>query len=87
MNDTAKRTALPVCPRCRSNTTQVRGLSPISGVWTVFGCDTCFYVWRSTEPEENINPDRYPAVFRLIPEDLPKLAVAPAIPALRQSKS
>jgi hypothetical protein len=53
----------------------------------VFGCDTCFYVWRSTEPEENINPDRYPAMFRLIPEDLPNLAVAPAIPALRQSKS
>jgi len=87
MNDTAKETALPICPRCRSNSTQVRGVSPVHGVWTVFGCDTCFYVWRSTEPEENINPDRYPAVFRLIPEDLPNLAVAPGIPALRQSKS
>lgn len=53
------------CPRCRSNTTVVRAVSPKAGVWTVYGCDTCFYTWRSTEPEENTNPDKYPAVFRL----------------------
>jgi vanillate/4-hydroxybenzoate decarboxylase subunit D len=28
----------------------------IPGVWTVFGCHTCHYVWRSTEPEQNTNP-------------------------------
>jgi ribosomal protein L37AE/L43A len=74
------------CPRCRSNTTVVRAVSPKAGVWTVYGCDTCFYTWRSTEPEENTNPDKYPAVFRLSPENLAKLEVAPTIPPLRSTK-
>ncbi len=86
MDNAAQKPGLPVCPRCRSNTTEVRAVSQKPGVWTVFGCDTCFYAWRSTEPDENTNPDKYPPVFRLIPDDLPRLAVAPAIPALRQNK-
>jgi len=53
-------------------------------VWTVFGCDTCFYTWRSTEPAENTSPDHYPEVFRLKPEDIVKLPEVPAIPPLRQ---
>jgi hypothetical protein len=73
-----------VCPRCRSTTIEVRSSSPVAGVWTVFGCATCLYAWRSTEPEENTDPDKYPAVFRLKPEDLANLPVAPSIPPLRQ---
>ena len=73
-----------VCPRCRSTTIEVRSRSPVAGVWTVFGCATCLYTWRSTEPEENTDPDKYPAVFRLKPEDLANLPVAPSIPPRRQ---
>ena len=58
-------------------------MSPTAGVWTVYGCDTCFYTWRSTEPVENTDPDKYPEVFRLKPEDLQNLAKIPAIPPLR----
>ena len=76
--------ALPTCPRCRSTTTRLRAKSAVAGVWTVFGCDTCFYTWRSTEPAENTDPERYPAVFRLSPEDIPKLPVVPAVQPLRQ---
>jgi hypothetical protein len=50
----------------------------------VFGCDTCFYTWRSTEPAENTDPDKYPLVFRLNPEDLAKLPEVPSIPPRRQ---
>jgi vanillate/4-hydroxybenzoate decarboxylase subunit D len=85
MSATRQGTA-PVCPRCQSNMTEVRGVSPVAGVWTVYGCDTCFYTWRTTEPEANTDPDKYPAVFRLDPENLPKLQVAPMIPPLRQTK-
>jgi hypothetical protein len=46
---------------------------------------TCRYVWRSTEPEEFRNPDKYPEQFRLKPEDLPHLPVIPTIPPLRSS--
>jgi len=74
---------LPICPRCRSATTKTRSVSPVAGVWTVFGCDTCFYTWRSTEPAENTDPDKYPEVFRINPEDLGNLAKIPAIPPLR----
>jgi len=87
MSGTTQGTALPVCPRCRSNTTAVRSVSPVAGVWTVYGCDTCFYTWRSTEAEAYTDPDRYPVVFRLAPEILPKLQVAPRIPPLRQTTS
>jgi hypothetical protein len=72
------------CPRCRSATVGVHGKSPVAGAWTVFGCATCLYVWRSTEPEENTNPDKYPAAFRLNPQLLPDLPVAPGIPPLRK---
>jgi len=87
MSDTSQRTSVPICPRCRSKITEVRGVSPKPGVWTVFGCNTCFYVWRSTEPEGNTDPEKFPTAFRLIPENLPTLAVTPAIPPLRQTKS
>jgi hypothetical protein len=51
----------------------------------VYGCSTCFYAWRSTEPEENVNPEKYPSAFRLRPEDLAKLRVVPAVPPRRSS--
>jgi vanillate/4-hydroxybenzoate decarboxylase subunit D len=76
--------ALP-CPRCRSTSTEVRSRSPVAGVWTVFGCSTCLYTWRSTEPEANRDPDKYPAVFRIDPAILPKLEVAPSIPPLKSA--
>ncbi len=85
MSVTTEQARLSVCPRCRSNKAGLRGSSPIEGVWTVYGCDICFYTWRSTEQEENTNPDKYPAVFRLNPEDLPNLQVAPVIPQLRKT--
>lgn len=74
---------LSTCPRCRSTSTALRAESATAGVWTVFGCDTCLYSWRSTEPVENTDPDHYPEVFRLSPEDIPKMPVVPAIPPLR----
>jgi len=39
-------------------------------VWTLYRCKTCLYAWRSTEPEENTNPDKYPAAFWLSPDDV-----------------
>jgi vanillate/4-hydroxybenzoate decarboxylase subunit D len=72
------------CPRCRSTTIAVHTTSPVAGVWTVYGCTTCFYAWRSTEPEENTQPDQYPAVFRLTPAELAGFEVVPTIPPLRR---
>ena len=53
----------------------------------MFGCDTCFYTWRSTEPEENVSAAKYPEVFRLNPADFANIPEVPAIPPLRQKTS
>ncbi len=75
------------CPRCRAKAVTVMSASPVPGVWTIFGCQTCLYVWRSTEPEENRNPDLYPAAFHLDPRTLHALPVSPPIPPLREKAS
>jgi len=81
---TSAATAPPaLCPRCRATKIELRSTSPVPGVWSVFACSTCLYAWRSTEPDENTDPDKYPAPFRLKPEVLPNLPVIPAIPPLR----
>ncbi|HWE12097.1 MAG TPA: non-oxidative hydroxyarylic acid decarboxylases subunit D [Solirubrobacteraceae bacterium] len=76
-----------VCPRCRSTAVAVISHSPVNGVWSVHGCETCLYVWRDTEPEENRNPDLYPEPFRLKAEDVRSFLVVPTIPPLRKHKS
>jgi hypothetical protein len=56
----------------------------VAGVWTLYRCKTCLYAWRSTEPEENTNPDKYPAAFRLSPDDVANFPIVPNIPPLRK---
>jgi vanillate/4-hydroxybenzoate decarboxylase subunit D len=72
-------TPVGVCPRCQSGTVDAHAHSAVAGVWTVFGCKTCFYTWRSTEPAENTDPAKYPAIFKLRPDDLTKLPMVPSI--------
>lgn len=83
MSDATQGATPAACPRCRAPTIALHSASPIAGAWAVFGCATCLYTWRSTEPEANTNPDKYPAVFRLRPEDMPNLAISPTIPPRR----
>ncbi|MBV9251914.1 MAG: hypothetical protein JO227_22075 [Acetobacteraceae bacterium] len=68
------------CPRCRAPAIQVLSTSPVPGVWVIFGCKTCLYCWRSTEPEENRDPEKYPAAFRLTAAALSNLPIAPQVP-------
>jgi hypothetical protein len=78
--------AVTVCPRCRSEQTEVVTMSPVKNVWVVYSCKRCFYMWRSTEPQENTDPDHYPEAFRLTPEAIAKMPVVPSIPPLRPKK-
>jgi hypothetical protein len=76
-----------LCPRCRSETVTTLAHSPASGVWTVFQCTTCLYTWRSSEPAENTDPEKYPTAFRLDPKNLADLAVIPAVTPRRRSQA
>ena len=85
MSQTQANAAPKACPRCRSATVDVLSVSPVPGVWTLFSCPTCLYSWRSTEPDENTDADKYPPAFRLNPDALASLPVMPSIPPLRRA--
>jgi len=85
MTESSVRVAPTACPRCRSGTIAMIGKSSVAGVWTIFGCSICFYAWRSTEPEENVDPEKYPIAFRLRLQDLANLKVVPPVPPRRSS--
>ncbi len=68
-----------ICPRCKSSSSKIRFESPVAGVWTLYGCDVCLFVWRSTEPDTITDPKLYPARFKVKPEKLQDIPVMPAI--------
>jgi len=45
---------IPACPRCNSADTKLIANSPIGGVWEMYGCNHCTYLWRNTETLEGI---------------------------------
>jgi len=45
---------IPVCPRCGSGDTRLIAGSPVPGVWEIYGCNHCTYLWRNTETLEGI---------------------------------
>ncbi len=42
------------CPRCDSKDTRHVAESPKKWVWVVYGCNTCNFVWRSSETFERL---------------------------------
>jgi hypothetical protein len=58
------------CPRCRARDITQAAMSPVPGRWVMRACQTCWYVWRSTESETATNPSRYHESFRLNPRDI-----------------
>lgn len=72
-----------ICPRCESAKTNVLTESPVPDVWDVFQCETCFFVWRSTEPDFITNPSKYNQEFKLTREQLDRADIMPSVPALK----
>jgi vanillate/4-hydroxybenzoate decarboxylase subunit D len=73
------------CPRCRSLRTELMARSPVAGAWEMHLCKTCFFSWRTSEPEAVINPDRYDPRFRLTVDELAAFGEVPEVPAARQA--
>jgi hypothetical protein len=59
-----------VCPRCRARGIRQAAASPVPGRWVLWACQTCWYVWRSTEPDTATQADQYPESFRLDHRDI-----------------
>jgi hypothetical protein len=58
------------CPRCRAHGIRQVATSPVPGRWVMRSCPTCWYAWRSTEPDTATKADQYPESFRLDPRDI-----------------
>ena len=55
------------CPRCDDSKTEKISDSPIKGVWEVYRCKQCNYVWRSTETLADIHKYDQSLVDRVVP--------------------
>ncbi|CBI41451.1 hypothetical protein HTY60_01820 [Bacillus amyloliquefaciens] len=42
---------MKTCPRCESKKGETVSQSPVKGAWEIYQCQTCFFTWRSCEPE------------------------------------
>jgi len=55
------------CPRCDEAGTEKVSDSPIPGIWEVYRCRHCNFVWRSTENLAGIHKYDRSLVDRVVP--------------------
>ena len=55
----------------------------VPGAWTVTLCASCFYTWRSTEPDVFRVHDRYDPRFKLNAADIARFTPYPPLPPRR----
>jgi hypothetical protein len=73
----------PACPRCTETATCMVAQSPVAGAWSMALCPTCFYSWRSTEPDYAVKREAMSKDFQIDRAAIPKGKVMPEIPPLR----
>jgi C4-type Zn-finger protein len=63
------------CPRCGvAEVEEQHAAREVRRVlWQVVHCRRCSFTWRTTEPDETLDPARRPALFQLDPERLDTL--------------
>ena len=64
------------CPRCECEEIRLITKSPKGNVWELYGCNRCFYSWRSTEEVHVLDK------FKLNEEKLADMQVIPPVPEL-----
>jgi vanillate/4-hydroxybenzoate decarboxylase subunit D len=73
-----------ICPRCDSETVSLLVKAPEGGVWEVYKCSTCDFIWRSTESEDITDPEKYDSRFKINPAKIGDLPPMPPIPRLEK---
>ena len=71
------------CPRCDHNEVTVLAKSPVGDEWEMYLCGQCTYSWRSTEPDEQQDPELYHEKFKMTKEKIENLVVVPPLPNRR----
>ncbi len=65
------------CPRCGHDDIKTITKSPMGDVWEVYGCQKCWYSWRSTETIHILDK------FKLDDEKIANMQTIPPVPPLR----
>jgi len=74
-----------VCVRCLKDTAGKIAKAPDgSGAWEVYYCESCNYVWRSSEEEEITVIEKRDPAFQLDKVDVDKLLSPVVIPPLKK---
>ncbi|GGX88487.1 non-oxidative hydroxyarylic acid decarboxylases subunit D [Streptomyces minutiscleroticus] len=71
-----------LCPRCAHEEITAVADSPVPGVWQVFQCARCLYMWRTTEPARRTTREAYPVGFRMTAADIETASEVPTVPPL-----
>jgi vanillate/4-hydroxybenzoate decarboxylase subunit D len=71
-----------ICPRCDSDNVGLLVKSSVDEAWEVYKCSTCYFTWRSTEPDDIKDPEKYDIRFKIKPAKIPELSIIPPIPKL-----
>ena len=74
-----------ICPRCDDERAVKFFEAPEGGVWELYRCPRCFFVWRSTEEDEVTHPELYDPKFKLDERRIAEMKDKPAIPPLRKA--
>jgi hypothetical protein len=74
----------PACPRCTETATRIAAHSPAPGAWSMALCPTCFYSWRSTEPDYAVKREAMAKDFQVDRDAIARGKVMPEIPPLRE---
>ncbi|HEJ9148038.1 TPA: phenolic acid decarboxylase subunit D [Serratia marcescens] len=72
------------CPRCEAAGPETLCHAPVEDTWTIFLCPTCFFTWRSSEPDFITDPEKYPSRFKFAPTDMANFGIMPNIPELKR---
>jgi hypothetical protein len=73
------------CIRCLQGEASVVAKAPDgSGAWEIYKCGRCNFGWRTTEPEELLNPETREPFFQLDNVNLDELISPCPIPPLRK---
>jgi hypothetical protein len=75
-----------ICPRCDDERAAKIFEAPENGVWEVYRCPRCFFVWRNTEEDTVTHPELYDPKFKLDEKKIRGMAPKPPIGQPKSAK-
>lgn len=75
-----------ICPRCDDDRAAKIFEAPENGVWELYRCPRCFFVWRNTEEDTVTQPELYDPKFKLDDKMIQAMVAKPPIALPKKDK-